>query len=56
MSAVVTKAFIDKLTGAYCLKGEVLELTDARFDELSKGGFVKPVSKPKTKQKIIKED
>ena len=40
MKAKVTRAYIDRITGAMCLKGDEVELTDERAAELSAGGFV----------------
>lgn len=41
MKATVTKAYTDREDGAVHLVGEAVELTDARADELEKGGYVK---------------
>lgn len=40
MKAKVTRAYIDRITGAMHLKGDDVELTSERAAELSAGGFV----------------
>ena len=41
MKATVTKAYTDRETGIVHASGEAVELSDARADELEKGGYVK---------------
>lgn len=54
--ANVIKAYTDRVDSKVHLKGEVVELTEARLSELQEGGFVVPaetaapiktISKPK---------
>jgi hypothetical protein len=41
MKATVTMAYTDRETGAVHLAGEIVELSDARAEELEQGGYVK---------------
>lgn len=40
MKASVKRAYTDRITGEIHLKGETVELTAERADELARGGFV----------------
>ena len=40
MKASVKRAYTDRITGEIHLKGETVELTDERAEELARGGFV----------------
>lgn len=46
MKASVKRAYTDRITGEIHLKGETVELTDERAEELARGGFVE-VAAPK---------
>lgn len=49
MDAKVTKAYTDRIDGSLHLEGDVVELSEARFKELSEGGYVKAIPKPTAK-------
>ena len=52
MEAKVLKEYIDKETKALHTVGEVVELSDARAEELTKGGYVAALEEktPKTRK------
>lgn len=41
MKGIVIKSFVDKSTNTYLTVGKEVELTDERFKELQKSGYVK---------------
>lgn len=51
MKADVIKAYSDRITAEAHFPGEAVELTKARFDELSAGGYVKAAKAVKTAKK-----
>jgi hypothetical protein len=53
MKAEVTRTYYDKKTKMPMLKGVVVDLTDERYEELTKLGFVKPVNEEENKDKFV---
>lgn len=51
--AQVIRAYTDRVDGKVHLKGEEVELSADRLDELKEGGFVEPVT-PKTSSRTKK--
>lgn len=49
MDAKVTKAYTDRIDGSLHLEGDAVELSEARFKELSEGGYVRAIPKPAAK-------
>lgn len=46
MKATVIKAYTDRITGDIHLRGEEVELTEARAKELTEGGYVEAKAAP----------
>lgn len=51
--ALVVRAYTDKVDGKVHLKGDEVELSAERLEELEKGGFVEPIA-PKASPKTRK--
>lgn len=55
MKASVIRAYTDRITGEIHLEGNIVELTNARAEELAAGGFVVVTSKATTQKEPAAE-